>query len=103
MKLLTKANLKALPELYAQDGKGDEAIIHVKFFTPDSSFTWYVTEYNPDEGMFFGLVDNGLDKELGYFSLQQLSSLRGKLGLPVERDRHFRPATVGEVKRGEVR
>jgi len=27
--------------------------------------------------------------ELGYVSLIELQSLRGKLGLPVERDRHF--------------
>jgi len=37
MKLLTKANRKALPPLYSQDGKGGKAIVHVKYFTPDSS------------------------------------------------------------------
>jgi hypothetical protein len=29
------------------------------------------------------------EPELGYVSLAELAALRGKLGLPVERDRHF--------------
>lgn len=29
------------------------------------------------------------EPELGYVSLVELASVRGKLGLPVERDRHF--------------
>lgn len=97
MKLLTKQNLKQLPALYAQDGKGDATVAYVKFFTPDSSFTWYATEFDPETGTFFGLVD-GLDKELGYFTLEQLENVRGKFGLPVERDRYFEPTTLGELK-----
>ena len=44
MNLLTKQIRSELPKLYAQDGKGDEAIVYVKFFTPDSNWTWYATE-----------------------------------------------------------
>ena len=47
MKLLTKELEKKLPSLYAQDGKGDEAIAYAKFFDPCGSWTWYVTEYDP--------------------------------------------------------
>ena len=68
MKLLTEEIRKQLPPLYGQDGKGGDAIAYVKFFTPDSSWTWYATEFSPDEGTFFGLVD-GQFKELGYFML----------------------------------
>ena len=32
-----------------------EAIAHVKFFTPDSNWTWYATEFD-GEDTFFGLV-----------------------------------------------
>ena len=34
---------------------------------------------------FFGLVD-GLEAELGYFWLSELTGVRGPLGLPIERD-----------------
>jgi Protein of unknown function (DUF2958) len=49
-----------------------------------------LTELDPDGGLAFGLCDLGLGcPELGYVSLIELQSVRGKLGLPVERDRHF--------------
>lgn len=93
MKLLTKEIRKKLPPLYAQEGKGGKAVVHLKLFTPDGSFTWYITEGSPvmdDSGNevdfhFFGLVD-GLERELGYVALSELESVRGPLGLPVERD-----------------
>jgi hypothetical protein len=43
MKLLPQAIRGKLPPLYAQDGKGGKAIAHVKYFTPSSSWTWYLT------------------------------------------------------------
>jgi len=90
MMLLTKANRKALAPL------GSEAkIAVVKFFTPDSSWTWYASEFDGKD-TFFGLVD-GFEKELGCFSLSELASVRGKLGLPVERDRYFRPTPLDEL------
>jgi hypothetical protein len=61
----------------------------VKLFTPDAQCTWLITELDTD-GLLFGLCDLGLGcPELGYVSLTELSSVRGKLGLPVERDLHF--------------
>ena len=96
MKLLTKELEAKLPPLYANDGKGDEALALVKFFTPDSSWTWYATEYDPVERVFFGLVD-GLEKELGYFSLDELESIKGPLGLRIERDIYFEPTRIKEL------
>jgi Protein of unknown function (DUF2958) len=62
----------------------------VKLFTPDAQCTWLLTELDPDDGLAFGLCDLGLGcPELGYVSLAEISAVRGKLGLPVERDRHF--------------
>ena len=46
MKLLTEEIKKKLPPLYAQDGKGGKAVVHVKFFTPDANWTWYATEFD---------------------------------------------------------
>ena len=96
MKLLTKAIEAKLPPLYSQDGRGDEAIALVKFFTPDSSWSWYATEYDPQERVFFGLVD-GLEMELGYFSLDELQSIKGSLGLSVERDIYFSPTKLSTL------
>ena len=105
MKLLTKAIRNSLPRLNAQDGKGYDSKIHVKFFTPDANWTWYATEgeaINDDDGneidfQFFGLVD-GMEKELGYFNLSELESIRGKFGLPVERDMYLGDKTLNDFK-----
>ena len=98
MKLLTEEIRKRLPPLYGQDGKGGDAIAYAKFFTPDSSWTWFVTEMNPDEGMFFGLVD-GQERELGYFSLSELESATGPMGLHIERDLHWKPTKLRDIAR----
>lgn len=99
MKLLTKEIAKSLPARYSQEDLGLEAVIRVKFFTPDSSWTWYATEYDPEDRLFFGFVTSGLcpEGELGYFSLDELESARGRLGLPVERDLHWTPKTLAQA------
>jgi hypothetical protein len=123
MKILTKADMKAIPPVYSQEKKtGGTAVCVVKFFTPDANWTWFVTEGNPivkrpgnDEPIeltggfkdvkpddvvvdwyFFGLV-HGFEKELGYFTLSELQKVRGQLKLPVERDRFFNPKMLKEI------
>lgn len=63
----------------------------VKLFTPDAACTWLLTEIDPDdEDIAFGLCDLGMGfPELGSVSLSELVAVRGRLGLPVERDRGF--------------
>ncbi len=65
----------------------------VKLFTPDAGATWLLTEIDPDEhDHAFGLCDLGLGcPELGWVSLAELATVRGRLGLSVERDLHFQP------------
>jgi len=104
MKLLTKEMRKKLPPLYAQESKGGKAIVYLKLFTPDSGWTWHITEGSPikDESgkevdfHFFGLVD-GHEKELGYVALSELESVRGPMGLPIERDLWWQPKTLEEI------
>lgn len=65
----------------------------VKLFTPDAAATWLITEAFPegDDLRLYGLMDPGLGcPELGYAMLSEIEDLRGGLGLPVERDLHFR-------------
>ncbi len=101
MELLTPELRAGLPKLYAQE-KNKDPIVHVKFFTPDSSWTWFVTEgqAQEDDFIFFGYVI-GHFKEWGYLSLNDLSSTQGPLGLPIERDLHFTPAPISEVLKRE--
>ena len=120
-KILTKAEMKRIPPLYSQEKKGDNAQVVVKFFTPWAGWTWWVLEGNPivvrngeqvelEKGYaevkpgeqivdwrFFGMV-HGHEKELGYFVLSELTAIRGRWGLRIERDMHFNPVAVGSLK-----
>ncbi|MBX5086736.1 DUF2958 domain-containing protein [Rhizobium lentis] len=65
----------------------------VKLFTPDAAATWLLTEAFPEgpDVRLFGLCDLGLGSpELGYAMLSEIEDVRGKLGLPVERDLYFK-------------
>jgi hypothetical protein len=97
VQLLSQELRQSLPALRSQETISDP-IVHAKFFTPDSNWTWLVTEGSPegDDFIFFGYV-RGFEEEWGYFSLLELESARGPLGLPIERDLYFRPAPMSQV------
>jgi hypothetical protein len=73
------------------EGRDIDPLPVVKLFTPDARATWLLTEIDPnDENIAFGLCDLGMGHpELGYVSLEEISTVRGPLGLPVERDQWF--------------
>lgn len=102
MKLVTKEILKRLKPFKTYEGKPhDEIPIAVKFFTPSSSWTWWVIEGEVQEDgdiLFFGLVQ-GFEQEWGYFSLSELQSVRGPFGLPIERDKYFGDKTIADVEK----
>jgi hypothetical protein len=108
--LLDDETRSRLPALYSGEQQGLDALAQVKFFTPDSSWTWYASEGSPvdEDGfydtdqekvdfIFFGLVA-GFEIELGYFALSELEEARGPMGLPIERDRSFEPKALRELK-----
>jgi len=99
MKLMTKEIENKIPNLNAQDGKGDDAVVHVKFFNPIGEATWFATEYDPKSRTFFGWVElfRG-EGELGYFTLDDLESVKLSCGMGIERDINFGNQTLGEVK-----
>jgi hypothetical protein len=74
----------------ADDGLDPMPVI--KLFTPDAAATWLLTELDPeDPDLAFGLCDLGLGHpELGSVRISEIGALRGRFGLPVERDLHFR-------------
>ena len=97
MKLLPKSVEKLLPPRYSQEGLGEEAIAHVKFFTPWTNWTWYASEYDPEDRMFFGVVV-GHEREFGYFSLDEMEAIKGPAGLRIERDLHWSPRPLRECR-----
>ncbi len=87
MKLMTPELEAKFPALYATDNlKPEETKIIAKYFY--GSWTWYATEYDPKQRIFFGLV-KGFETELGYFSLNEFESFKGQYGLGIERDLYF--------------
>jgi hypothetical protein len=93
-KLLTKQDLANLPPIGSQEGKGDEAIAYVHFFL--DSWDWFAVEYNQKDE-FYGLV-KGFEEELGYFSLSELQGIKNSMGLGVERDMHFKPTPLSQLR-----
>ena len=97
MKLLTQEIINKLPKLYSTENiPVEQKKAVVKFFTPDSNWTWYAVEGEKQENgdyLFYGLVE-GFEREWGYFVLSELEQARGKMGMPIERDLYFN----GEIK-----
>ena len=96
MKLLTKKLLKQLPPLYAREHTKDPLVI-CKFFFPACRWTWYAIEYDGKD-TFFGFVDGDFP-ELGYFSLKEMVETRDAYGMPIERDRGFKPCRLSELRK----
>ncbi len=91
MKLLTDAQRE---QLLANGGDRDRD--HrpvVKFFDPGGAGTWLFAGLDPEDGdTLFGLADLGFGApELGYTSLAEIVSIRGRFGLGIEQDLYFEP------------
>lgn len=88
-------------------GTHDEIDFHpvVKLFTPDAACTWPLTEIDPENpDIAFCLCDLGMGlPELGCVSLSEIAALRGRLGLPVERDLQFEATKPLTAYAGEAR
>lgn len=98
MTLIPQSLLHTIPDLYETEEIPDP-ICHIKLFLPGTEWTWYITEISrQDYNLCFGYVI-GLESELGYFSLEELESLEGSLGISVERDEGFVPIPLSMIKR----
>jgi hypothetical protein len=89
MKLLLKSHVEKLRANWGVPGKERKPV--VKLFNPCGAATWLISELADDGDSMFGLCDLGMGSpELGYVSLAELSSFRGRFGLGIERDLHFK-------------
>lgn len=95
MKILTAAILKALPAIGTTSNMRAEAIkVPLKVFNPGGSQSWFITEYDPKSGEAFGYVTGMGNDELGYIDMNELLTVRGHFGLPMERDSSWDPKTT---------
>lgn len=90
--------IQAMPKTYDQDGKGDEAIVTLHYFSGGSD--WYITEKDVDGGVEqafgFAILNGWLDDaELGYISIQEL------VAHGVQLDLYFTPVPLGTIKRSK--
>ena len=90
---------KDIPKLYDTESIKDP-IVHIKIFTPLSSWCWYITEYDPTEKLCFGLVV-GHETELGYFSIKEFETLNTQ-GYDLQIDNAFKPILLSELKKSLV-
>ena len=91
MKLLTKAiETKLIKNNEQRYDDGFDPKPAVKFFNPVGSGTWLISEYDPESRVFFGLCDLGMGyAELGDVGRDELESIKGFMGLGIERDTHW--------------
>ena len=97
MKLLTKEIINEFKKVGSQEQVEDPIVI-ARFFNPTGIGTWYATEFDEGEQMFFGYVSlfGDYNDEWGYFSLAELQDFKGRFGLGIERDLHFEPKKISE-------
>ena len=94
------AELAKLPAFYStEEVPLKEKLILMHFFI--AGCDWYVTEYSPEEKCFFGfaILNGDLNNaEWGYFSLEELSSLKVSF-LEVDKDCHWTPKKAVEIEK----
>lgn len=96
------------PALYAQDGKGYDAVVYAHYFIGDSD--WLITELDRENDTAFGwacLNGDRLNAELGYVYLPELEDLAvplevagwrgGQLYMVVDYDENWKPVTITEA------
>ncbi len=99
--LVTKELGEKIPALRTNETveDSDDVIAQVKLFSPYSDWTWYITEWEAETGLCYGLVE-GFETEWGYFGLAELAEAKVFGGVPaIERDLYWEPKTIGEITR----
>lgn len=82
-----------MPQVYQQDGLGDQAIAHLHYFRGGAD--WYITERDTTKEQIqaFGLANLfGDGGELGYIGIAEL------IAHGVELDWHWKPLTLADLR-----
>ncbi len=100
-KLMTKGLGDTIPAIRstANVEDNDDVVARAKLFCPYNGWRWYVTEWDRETGLCFGLVE-GFETEAGYFELTELAEVTVFGSVPaIERDLYWEPKTLGEIRR----
>jgi hypothetical protein len=85
----------------AEARAAEDPMLVVKLFDPTGSASWYIAGYDPSTRNATG-VAHLHEIEAGDFSMAELVALRGRFGLPLERDLYWSPTPMSEVLAGRV-
>lgn len=101
--------IKSIPNIKAQEGKGNKAVVYAHYFLGGSD--WYIIEWDRDDRLFAYVILNGDEQmaELGYISLKELTSISTNASVQfgsraksfkqgIELDFFWTEKTLGEVK-----
>lgn len=98
MELMPQEIKELIPKLYETE-KQNDPIAYVKLCL--DGWTWYITELSIDNNICFGYLISPFESELGYFSLNEIKSIKGSLGLSVERDISFKPTALAIIRKAK--
>ena len=79
-----------------QDGETISPYFRVKLFDPCGSWSWFVQDWDGSD-ICFGFVV-GHESEWGSFSLSELASVKGQMGIGIEIDTGYRPTLAKDCK-----
>lgn len=96
MELMTK-EIEVKAQGQFPKGSDMSQLVVAKFFDPTGSWTWYLMNQDPKDTDYLWGIVKGVEVEMGSFSLAELSSVKGALGLGIERDKWFTPKPAQEI------
>ena len=97
MELIPQEIKNKIPKLYETEEQ-NAPIAYIKVFL--ENWTWFITEISIDKNICFGYVISPFcSGELGYFSLEEIKSIKGSFGIGVERDLSFKPTKLSIIKK----
>ena len=93
MKILTKEVEKAFAKQgYTGDKSAKDIKIVMKLFNPTGAGTWYLYEKETEDIYWcFANLGDPQCAECGTVSMSELLAFRGRFGIGIERDMHFKP------------
>lgn len=103
--LLTQEILDRFAEIGRDENTPfEEKLVICKFFNPYGRWTYYATEFDPEDRIFFGYCVSNLGAdcdEWGYQSLDEIEETGVRMGgylLPFERDCYFEEQKFKDIK-----
>jgi len=96
MKLMTKEIERKARGQFKLGSDMNQKVV-AKFFDPCGSWTWYLMNQDPEDLDYLWGIVKGFEVEVGSFSLSELSKVRGRFGLGIERDLWFKAEPACDI------